>query len=314
MKSFLMAIILLGVGNANARGDDLSGIENIKRFIETKIAENQDVDVQENGGNVELEAVLEEEPELEDSMEIDEVNIMDGNNPLITSERVPDVNAEENVGTVELEAVLEKEPELEDSMEIPDVNIMDENNPPLTLRRADCKNTKNAATCFYWKKRYGCSHSYVKPRCQKTCGKCGTVIADGPFGGPGGSSFTDQAMHKHGDITAIDIRSGFLIDAIRVRYGNKWGDWHGGNGGTLHQFQLSPGSTIYHVQGRKGKERKVIEQLEFFADDGNTFGPLGGKGVCKKGWTSERPVCKLLYISGKAGKLLDSLKLHYKCN
>ena len=104
-------------------------------MAETKIVENLDVDVQENGGNVELEAVLEEEPELEDSMEIAEVNIMDENNPLITSERDPDVHAEENEGTVELEAVLEKEPEIEDSMEIPDVNIMDENNPLLTLER-----------------------------------------------------------------------------------------------------------------------------------------------------------------------------------
>ena len=29
--------------------------------------------------------------------------------------------------------------------------------------------------------------------------------------------FTDHEMQKHGDTTAIDIRSGRLIDAIRVK-------------------------------------------------------------------------------------------------
>ena len=56
-------------------------------MAETRIVENPDVDAEENGGSVELEAVLEEEPELEDSMEIPEVNTMDENNPLLTSER-----------------------------------------------------------------------------------------------------------------------------------------------------------------------------------------------------------------------------------
>ena len=39
---------------------------------------------------------------------------------------------------------------------------------------ADCKDTQSAATCAHWKKNYGCSHSYVKPRCKKTCGTCGS--------------------------------------------------------------------------------------------------------------------------------------------
>jgi hypothetical protein len=44
------------------------------------------------------------------------------------------------------------------------------------------------------------------------------VIEDGPFGGDGGSGFTDGGqIHLNGPITAIELRTGDRIDAIRVR-------------------------------------------------------------------------------------------------
>ena len=34
------------------------------------------------------------------------------------------------------------------------------------------------------------------------------------------------------------------------RYGDTWGDWHGGNGGYLHNFEINNGSAIMIVQGK----------------------------------------------------------------
>ena len=45
------------------------------------------------------------------------------------------------------------------------------------------------------------------------------VIEDGPFGGDGGSGFTDGGqVHLNGPITSIELKTGKVVDAIRVRY------------------------------------------------------------------------------------------------
>ena len=44
------------------------------------------------------------------------------------------------------------------------------------------------------------------------------VVEDGPYGGEGGGSWTDgSGVNLNGDITAMEIRSGSRLDAIRVR-------------------------------------------------------------------------------------------------
>ncbi len=45
-----------------------------------------------------------------------------------------------------------------------------------------------------------------------------SVIEDGPYGGDGGSAFTDGgAVHLNGPITGIELETGDNVDAIRVR-------------------------------------------------------------------------------------------------
>ena len=77
-----------------------------------------------------------------------------------------------------------------------------------------------------------------------------SVIEDGPYGGNGGSHWTDgNGVNLNGQITAIELRSGSEIDAIRARYGETWGEWHGGGGGGIHTFELNPGAVFNIVQG-----------------------------------------------------------------
>ena len=76
------------------------------------------------------------------------------------------------------------------------------------------------------------------------------TIEDGPHGGLGGIPFTDgDGINRNGYITALEIRSHSEIDAIRARYGETWGDWHGGTGGEFYEVTLNEGAYIYLVQG-----------------------------------------------------------------
>ena len=92
------------------------------------------------------------------------------------------------------------------------------------------------------------------------------------------------------------------------RYGDTWGEWHGGNGGELYSFELNPGATINIVQGRSKSE---IDAIEFISSDGKVYGPYGGSGG--NPFVSARPNCKLSYLSGKSKDRTDSLTLHYEC-
>merc|ERR1712058_102947 len=135
------------------------------------------------------------------------------------------------------------------------------------------------------------------------------VIEDGPFGGSGGSPWTDGgSLHLNGDISAIAIRSGSKVDAITVQYGDTWGPEHGGGGGGVHTYKVNPGAHIIIVQGRSGS---VVDEIEFITDDGNVLGPVGGGGGSP--FVSTFPGCYLSYLSGSAGSRLDSITLHYEC-
>ena len=44
-------------------------------------------------------------------------------------------------------------------------------------------------------------------------------IEDGPFGGDGGSAWTDGGeIHTYGPITAIEVRHGWRVDSLMFRY------------------------------------------------------------------------------------------------
>ena len=71
--------------------------------------------------------------------------------------------------------------------------------------------------------------------------------------GNGGSLWTDGGeVHLNGLITEIELRTGSEVDSIRTKYGEVWGNNHGGGGGSSHAFSLNAGAKITIVQGRSG--------------------------------------------------------------
>merc|ERR1712168_330299 len=134
------------------------------------------------------------------------------------------------------------------------------------------------------------------------------TIEDGPFGGSGGSPWTDGgAVHLNGDISGISIKSGSEVDAISVKYGDTWGPEHGGGGGSVHTFNVNDGAHVIIVQGRSGGR---IDEIEFITDDGAVLGPVGGGGGSP--FVSTCPGCYLAYLSGSSGSRLDSITLHWE--
>ena len=75
-------------------------------------------------------------------------------------------------------------------------------------------------------------------------------LEDGPFGGDGGSEWSDAlGFDTNGEITAIEIRSGQRVDAISTRYGDIFSETHGGSGGELQTIKFQPGEKIVSVLG-----------------------------------------------------------------
>ena len=121
-------------------------------------------------------------------------------------------------------------------------------------------------------------------------------------GGPGGSPFVDMA----GEIAAITVRSGSLIDSIQIsyRYGNKRviGLAHGGRGGKSSTFKLKAGEVITELGGRSGK---FVDSL-YIKTSKNRFkkwGGPGGKDFRFKG-SKQSPI---MGIWGRSGNLLDAI-------
>ena len=149
--------------------------------------------------------------------------------------------------------------------------------------------------------------SFFKPPLKNVLGG---IWKDGPYGGTGGYEWTDAGLsHLHGRISGVEVHAGREVDSIRVRYGNVWGPKHGGAGGSRHFLDVNPGARITAVKGRSGLR---VDQLELVTSDGVVLGPLGGGGGHPFTAASER--CFLSYISGRSGKLLDSIALHWDCS
>ncbi|XP_023329445.1 zymogen granule membrane protein 16 isoform X1 [Eurytemora carolleeae] len=135
------------------------------------------------------------------------------------------------------------------------------------------------------------------------------VIEDGPFGGNGGGGWTDGGeVHLNGHPSALDVRTGSKLDALRIRYGDVYGDWHGGGGGSPHSCEWDAGDEVFIVQGRAGSE---IDEIEFITLGGQICGPFGGGGGGT--WVSTHPGCVLEYLSGNSGSRIDSLTIHWSC-
>ena len=69
----------------------------------------------------------------------------------------------------------------------------------------------------------------------------------------------------------------WTLHILFLRYGNTWGDWHGGNGGT----DYGPYEIV--LIGAKGiinqeVDDEYVSAIVFWGNDGTTYGPFGGSG------------------------------------
>ena len=82
----------------------------------------------------------------------------------------------------------------------------------------------------------------------------------------GGSGFDDVADSMNGPITAIDIRHGAAIDAIRITYGGVASNWHGGSGGSETTYPIPTGHLIYGIKGSWNYKNSgsILYGLQFF--------------------------------------------------
>ena len=93
-------------------------------------------------------------------------------------------------------------------------------------------------------------------------------FTDGKYGGSGGGKWSDSVVKDNGNITKIELKEGGTINAIRVRYGNIWGDWHGVGGGSLQSIELDPGEYIKAIKGRRGG---AVDGIEFHSSDNQVY-------------------------------------------
>jgi len=137
-----------------------------------------------------------------------------------------------------------------------------------------------------------------------------TVIGGGPSGGKGGSVFVDSVIGGQ-KIAEVRIRSGTRIDSIQVVYrdaripgsGLSARPKHGGNGGSLAVFELSPDEHIVSIGGKYGD---CIDSLWIRTSKGR-FQRWGGNGgsvdfhyAAPDGWM-------ISSFWGRSGTYLDSI-------
>jgi len=147
-------------------------------------------------------------------------------------------------------------------------------------------------------------------------------VISGPYGGEGGEWFNDwwvsldgSDYHPKRPPQQINVRAGERVDMIQILYEGHNGGRHGSEGGVLNRLRLYEGDRIIRVSGRSGIGPGAgIDQITFYTLNGRVLGPYGGEGGIKfdsGDFSSEG--CHLGYISGKAGRRLDQLSLHWRC-
>ncbi|OSQ40660.1 jacalin-like lectin [Thalassospira mesophila] len=103
-------------------------------------------------------------------------------------------------------------------------------------------------------------------------------------GGGGGSPFDDvdtiNGISNHTHITAIELRAGKRVDALKVTYadasGHEWQKVHGGGGGSpVGPLELSAAVPVTAISGRAGSK---TDHLTFAAANGTKLDGGGGGG------------------------------------
>ena len=133
------------------------------------------------------------------------------------------------------------------------------------------------------------------------------------MGGGGDRRYRDRF------VTEVSVRSGILVDGIRVVYSDRTVCDHGGGGGGDNTFALSPGEYIDEILVKYGK---YVKCLTFRTSLGRTLGPCGGDGSLLYGGIKSKEVTlqapdglgarfMLAGFHGGCGKYVDSIGAHW---
>jgi len=151
------------------------------------------------------------------------------------------------------------------------------------------------------------------------------VIDDGHFGsGDDWTDWTDwtdaEVFLENGWPTAINLSGLDLVEGLRVKYGDTWGEYHGkynhgGNYSWNKSCDWGSDDDVIVVQGQIGIIGYITE-LELITANGHVCGPYGAGGYGES-WISVHPGCNLEYLSGVNdfawGDIIDGLSMHWVC-
>jgi len=134
----------------------------------------------------------------------------------------------------------------------------------------------------------------------------------GYSGEGGGGSFSDDNIDIVRNaislsIHQIEIRSAGLIDSIQIIYNVngtiKKGEKHGGNGGSLHRFELIEGEYIVGISGRYGGK---IDSLIIHTNK-RSSPRYGGKSGYSEYAYFAPPCAEIIGFVGRSGWYLDAI-------
>jgi len=135
----------------------------------------------------------------------------------------------------------------------------------------------------------------------------GCTHAEGPYGGGGGSAFTELLDDCEATVISGRVRHGKYIDGIQLTYQYANGQHHtggsyGGTGGSESTFDIDVdgGERITTILGRSGR---YVDRLQFITNTGRVIGPFGGSG----GSAFTASDCELHGIFGRSGRYLDAI-------
>lgn len=137
-----------------------------------------------------------------------------------------------------------------------------------------------------------------------------TYHYQGPSGGTGGVSFTDQLpSNQYFELREIAIRAGDRIDGITVAWELADGsldnaDWKGGYGGDLYNIYLYPGEYLVGVSGTYSSQ---IDSLQFTTNYGYYGLRYGGYGGVQDFNYRAPEGYEIVGFTGREGDQIDAL-------
>lgn len=150
----------------------------------------------------------------------------------------------------------------------------------------------------------------------------GRKIKDtGLVGGKSSVFWSDEKLYyDHGKISSLKISAEKNIVAIRVRYGEVWGLWHGGTGGKVHSFDIENIVSVRGVEiaGNKSLTGYILS-MELTSLNGTRYGPFGTSKTGGQKYIKNADHCHVAFISGYSGAVdwlfkLTGIIFHWICN